>query len=83
MLHKPYQLYRSRYKLDSVKNRHGFQSNHEPNKTYKPVTALSLNNATSLTLTSQSPRKPVSDCISVPPYKSVHNSFIKPVHESS
>ena len=47
------------------------------------MTVFSLNNADFPTLTPLSPRKPVSDCISVSPYKSVHNSFIKPVQKPS
>ena len=49
----------------------------------KSVTIFSLNNADFSTLTSLSPRKRVSDCISISPYKSVHNSFIKPVQKPS
>ena len=67
----------------SVKNRCGFQNNHQLNKTYKSVTAFSLNNADFPTLTSLSPRKPSSDCISVFPYKSAYDYFIKPVHKPS
>ena len=47
------------------------------------MTVFSLNNADFPTLTPLSPRKSVSDCISVWRYKSVHNSFIKPVQEPS
>ena len=47
------------------------------------MTILSLNNADFPTLTLLSPRKTVFDCISVLPYKSIHNSFIKPVQKLS
>ena len=43
------------------------------------MTAFSLSNADFPTLTPLSPRKP--DCISVSPYKSVHDSFIKPAQK--
>ena len=46
------------------------------------MTAFSWNNADFHTVTSLSPHKPVSDCISVSPYKSVYNSFITPVQKS-
>ena len=42
-----------------------------------------LNNDDFPTLTPLSPRKTVSDCISVSPYKSVHNFFIKPAQKPS
>ena len=67
----------------SVKNRYGFQNKHQLNKTYKSVAAFSLNNADFPTLTSLSPRKPVSDCISVLPSKYAYDYFIKPVHKLS
>ena len=67
----------------SVKNCYGLQNNHQLNKTYKSVTAFSVNNADFPTLTPLSPRKPTSDCIIVSSYKSVHNSSIKPVHKPS
>ena len=47
------------------------------------MTAFSSNNADFPTLTPLSPRKPVPDCISVSPYKSVQNSFIKPIQKPS
>ena len=52
-------------------------------KTYKSATALSLNDADFPTLTLLSSRKSVSGFISISPYKSVHNSFIKPVQKHS
>ena len=52
-------------------------------KAKKSATAFSLNKTDFPTLTPLSPCKPVSDCISVWPYKSVHNSFIKPVQKPS
>ena len=67
----------------SVKNNYGSRSNYQLSKTYKSVAAFSLNNADFPTLAPLSPRKPVSDCISVSPYKSVQNSFIKPVQKPS
>ena len=63
----------------SVKNHYGSRSNYQLSKTCKSVTVFSLNNTDFPTLTSLSPGKPVSDCISVSPFKSVHNSFIKPI----
>ena len=66
-----------------VKNHYRSRNNYQLSKTYKSVTAFSLNNADFPTLTPLSPRKPVPDCISVSPYKSVHNSFIKPVQKPS
>ena len=66
-----------------VKNHYRSRNNYQLSKTYKSVTAFSLNNADFPTLTPLSPRKPVSDCISVSPYKSVHNSLIKPVQKPS
>ena len=50
---------------------------------YKSVTIFSLNNADFPTLTRLSPCKTISDCVSVSPYKSVHNSFVKPVQRPS
>ena len=50
---------------------------------YKSVTTFWINNADFPTLTPLSPGKLVSDCVSLPSYKSVHNSFIKPVHKPS
>ena len=47
------------------------------------MTIFSSNNADFPTLTSLPPSKTVSDCISVSPYKSVHNSFIKPAQKLS
>ena len=63
----------------SVKISFLFQSNHH--KIYKSVTAFSFKNAESPTLTLLSPRKPISDCINIPFYKSVHNSLFTPVHK--
>ena len=63
----------------SVKNHYGYRSNYQLSKTYKSVTVFSLSNVDFLKLTPLSPRKPVSDCISVSPYKYVDNYFIKPV----
>ena len=63
----------------SVKISFLFQSNHH--KIYKSVTAFSFKNAEFPTLTPLSPRKPISDCINIPLYKSVHNSFFTPVHK--
>ena len=59
------------------------RNNYQPIKTYKSVTIFSLNNADFPTLTRLSPCKTVSDCVSVLPYKSVHNSFVKPVQKPS
>ena len=59
------------------------RNNYQPIKTYKSVTIFSLNNADFPTLTRLSPRKTVSHCVSVSPYKSVHNSFVKPVQKPS
>ena len=67
----------------SVKSHYGSRNNYQVSKMYKSVTAFSLNNADFPTLTPLSPRKLVSDCISVLPSKSVHNSFIKPVQKPS
>ena len=61
----------------SGKSHYESQNNYQLNKTYKSVTILSLSNADFPPLTPLSPHKPVSDCISVSPYKSVDNSFIK------
>lgn len=66
----------------SVKNGYGFQNKHQLNKVSKSVKAFSLNNVYFPTLTFLSPRELFSDCISVLSYKSVHNSFVKPVHKS-
>ena len=66
-----------------MKSHYGSRNNYQLSKTHKSVTVFSLNNADFPTLTPLSPRKPVSDCISVSPYKSVHNSFIKPVQKPS
>ena len=66
----------------SVKS-HESRNNYQLNKTYKSVTTFSLNNADFPTLTPLCPHKLVSDCISVSPYKSVHNSFIKPFQKPS
>ena len=63
----------------SVKSRYRSRNNYQLCKTYKSVTIFSLNNADSPTLSPLSPRKLDSGCISVSPYKPVHNSFIKPV----
>ena len=65
----------------SVKSHNGSRNKYQLSKTYKSVTAFSLNNADFPTLTPLSPRKTVSDCISVSLCKSVHNSFIKPVQK--
>ena len=67
----------------SVKSHYRYRKNYQLSKTHKSVTVFSLNNADFPTLTPLSPRKPVSDCISVSPYKSVHNSFLKPVQKPS
>ena len=67
----------------SVKNHYGCQNNYQLSKTYKSVTDFSLINAGSPTLTPLSPRKFVSDCIGVSPYKPLHNFFIKPVQKPS
>ena len=67
----------------SVKNHYGCQNNYQQSKTYKSVTDFSLINTGSPTLAPLSPRKSVSDCISVSPYKHVHNFFIKPVQKPS
>ena len=67
----------------SVKNHYGSRNNYQISKTYKSVTAFSLNNADFPTLIPLSPGKPVSDFIRVSPYKSAHNSFIKPVKKTS
>ena len=67
----------------SKKNHYGSRNNYQVNKTYKSVTAFSLNNADFPLLTPLSPRKPVSGCNDVLPYKSVHNSFIKTVQKLS
>ena len=67
----------------SVKSHYESRNNYQLNKTYKSVTIFSLNNTDFPTLTRLSPRKTVSDCVSVSPYKSVHNSFIKPVQKPS
>ena len=45
--------------------------------------AFSLSNTDFPTLTHLSPLKPVSNCISVSPYNSVDDSFIKPFHKPS
>ena len=63
----------------SVKSHYGSRNNYQLSKMYKSVTAFSLNNADFPTLTCLSPRKSVSDCISVSSCKSVHNSFTIPV----
>ena len=60
-----------------VKNHYRSRSNYQLNNTYKSVTADFP------TLTPLSPCKPVSDYISVSPYKSVHKCFIKPVQKPS
>ena len=67
----------------SVKNHYGSQGNYQLSKTYKSVTAFSLSNAGFPTLTPLSLGKPACDCISVLPYKSVHNSFIKSIQKAS
>ena len=67
----------------SVKSHYESRNKYQLNKTYKSVTIFPLNNADFPTLTPLSPCKPISDCISVSPYKSVHNSFIKPVQKPS
>ena len=67
----------------SDKNCYVFKSNHQSNKMYKSVTAFSFNNAEFPTLTPLFSCKHISDCINVPSYKSVRNSFIKPVHKTS
>ena len=59
------------------------RNNYQPIKTYKSVTIFSLNKADFSTLKRLSPRKTVSDCVSVSPYKSVHSSFVKPVQKPS
>ena len=65
----------------SVKTHYQSRNNYQLNKTYRSVTIFSLNNADLPTLTPISPHKP--DCISVLPYKFVHNSFIKLVQKPS
>ena len=65
----------------SMKIHYGSRHNFQPSKTYKSVTTFSLSNADFPALTSLSPLKSVSDCISLSPYKSVYNSFIKPVQK--
>ena len=65
----------------SVKSCYESRNNYQLNKTYKSVTIFSLNNADLPTLTPISPHKP--DCISVLPYKFVHNYFIKLVQRPS
>ena len=65
----------------SMKNYYGSRNNYQLSKTYKSVTAFSLNNADFPTLTPLSPRKLVPDCISVSPYKSLRNSFIRAVQK--
>ena len=60
-----------KYIYISVKNHYESRKNYHPSKTYKSVTAFSLNNAEFPLLTHLSPRKPVSDCIRVSSYKSV------------
>ena len=70
-------LAKSLYTL--VKNHYGSWNNYQLSKTYKSVTAFSLNNADFPTLTPLSPHQPDSDCISASPYKSVLNSSIKSV----
>ena len=67
----------------SVKNCYVFQSNHQPNKMCKSMTALSFNTAEYPTLAHLSPRELISDCTNVPSYKSVRNCFIKLVHKTS
>ena len=67
----------------SVKNHYESQNNYQLNKIYKSVTIFSLNSGNFTILTPLSPCKPFSDCISVSPYKSVHNTFIKPVQKPS
>ena len=67
----------------SVRSYCEYRNNYQPIKTYKSLTIFSLNNADFPTLTRLSPRKTVSDCVSVSPYKSVHNSFVKPVQKPS
>ena len=67
----------------SVKNYYESRNNYQLSKTYKSVTAFSLNNADFPTLTPLSFLKPVYDCISVAAYKSLHNFFIKPVQKPS
>ena len=67
----------------SVESHYGSRNNYQLSKTYKSVTIFSLNNADFPALTPLSSAKSVSDGISVSPYKSLHNSFIKPVQKPS
>ena len=67
----------------SVKNHYGSQTNYQLSKTCKWATAFWLNNTDFPALASLSLRKSVSGFISVSPYKSVHNSLIKPIQKPS
>ena len=64
-----------------VKNHYESRKNYHPSKTYKSVTAFSLNNAEFPPLTHFSPRKPVSDCIRVSSYEYVQTFLIKSVQK--
>ena len=67
----------------SVKNHYESWNSYQLSKMYRSVTAFLSNNANFPTLTPQSSIKLVSDCVSVSPSKSVHNSCMKPVQKPS